>query len=66
MGAAVKGGGAVGRGPKNRVTSSPSMKTGKVVMAAKGGAINQHKQMAMGKAPKKGKVRRMRMGGYCG
>ena len=68
MGAAVKGGGAVGRGPKNRMVSEPSMKTGKVVMAAKGGAINQHKRMAMGEmVAKKGKkVRKMKMGGYCG
>ncbi len=48
MGAAIKGGGAVGSGPKNKVVSEPSMKTGKVVMASKGGAINQHKEMAMG------------------
>jgi hypothetical protein len=57
MGCAVKGGGAVGSGPKNRSVSKPSMKTGKVVMAKKGGAINRHKLMAMG--------RKMSKGGMC-
>ena len=77
MGAAVRGGGAVGKGPKNHMVSEPSMKTGKVVMAAKGGAINQHKEMAMGmmgggmaRGYKKGgkvkKVKKMRYGGSCG
>ncbi len=54
------------------------MKTGKVVMASKGGAINQHKEMAMGmmgggmaRGYKKGgmakkKVKKMRYGGSCG
>jgi hypothetical protein len=80
MGAAVRGGGAVGSGPKNKMVSEPSMKTGKVVMASKGGAINQHKEMAMGMmgggmmnrykkggmAKKKVKVKKMRYGGSCG
>jgi len=80
MGCAVRGGGAVGSGPKNKMLSEPSMKTGKVVMASKGGAINQHKEMAMGmmgggmmnRGYKKGgmakkvKVKKMRMGGSCG
>ena len=48
MGAASRGGGDVSTGPKNKMVSEPSMKTGKVVMAAKGGEINQHKRMAMG------------------
>ena len=48
MGAASRGGGAVSTGPKNKMVSEPSMTTGKVVMAAKGGEINQHKRMAMG------------------
>ena len=48
MGAATKGGGCVGSGPKNKMMSEPSMKTGKVVMAKDGGEINQHKAMAMG------------------
>ena len=79
MGAAVRGGGAVGKGPKNKMLSEPSMKTGKVVMAKDGGEINQHKAMAMGmmgggmaaKGYKKGgmakkKVKKMRYGGSCG
>jgi len=78
MGAAVRGGGAVGSGPKNHMVSEPSKKTPKVVMAAKGGAMNQHKKMAMGMMGggmatgyKKGgmakkKVKKMRYGGSCG
>lgn len=51
MGAATRGGGAVEKGPKNRVLSEPSMKTQPVPMMAKGGeVINQHKRMAMGMA----------------
>jgi hypothetical protein len=78
MGCAVKGGGAVGRGPKNKMISEPSMKTGKVAMMSEGGDINQHKRMAMGmmgggspmRAYKKGgmakkKVKKMRYGGSC-
>lgn len=48
MGAASRGGGAVAKGPKNKVVSEPSMKTPKVLMMAKGGDVNQHKRMAMG------------------
>jgi len=50
MGAASRGGGAVTKGPKNKMLSEPSMKTPKVLMMAKGGDvnINQHKRMAMG------------------
>ena len=106
MGAAVRGGGAVGSGPRNKMVSEPSMKTGKVLMMSKGGqasrqaalglsglygglpnqpkrlskggAINQHKEMAMGmmgggmaRGYKKGgmakkKVKKMRYGGSCG
>lgn len=81
MGAASRGGGAVSSGPKNKMVSEPSMKTGKVVMASKGGAINQHKEMAMGMMgggmmsrgykkggmTKKKKVKKMRYGGTsCG
>jgi hypothetical protein len=100
MGAATKGGGAVGSGPKNRMVSTTSKKTGPVMMAdggmarstglanaaarsgrtmpttgrpamtgqanaaamsgrtmprmKKGGAVNQHKRMAMGKKMRKG------------
>lgn len=77
MGAAVRGGGAVGKGPKNRMVSEPSKKTGKVLMMAMGGDVNQHKAMAMGmmgggmaRGYKKGgkvkKVKKMRYGGSCG
>ena len=79
MGVASRGGGCVGSGPKNKMLSEPSMKAKKVVMAAMGGAINQHKAMAMGmmgggmpmRGYKKGgmakkKVKKMRYGGSCG
>jgi hypothetical protein len=80
MGAATKGGGCVGRGPKNRMVSTPSKKTGPVMMAM-GGDVNQHKAMAMGMMgggmpagykkggmakKKKMKVKKMRYGGSCG
>lgn len=78
MGAATRGGGAVGSGPKNKMVSEPSMKTGKVLMMKDGGDVNQHKRMAMGmmgggmaRGYKKGgmakkKVKKMRYGGSCG
>lgn len=47
MGCATRGGGAVESGPKNRMISETSKRTGPVMMA-KGGAVNQHKRMAMG------------------
>ena len=47
MGCATRGGGAVMSGPKNRVMSETSKTTGPVMMK-KGGAVNQHKRMAMG------------------
>lgn len=47
MGAATRGGGCVESGPKNRMVSEPSKKTGPVMMK-NGGAVNQHKRMAMG------------------
>jgi hypothetical protein len=47
MGCATRGGGAVESGPRNRMISEPSMKSGPVMMK-KGGAVNQHKRMAMG------------------
>ena len=50
MGAATRGGGAVEKGPKNRMLSQPSMKTGVPMMAKGGEVINQHKRMAMGMA----------------
>jgi len=48
MGAATRGGGAVGTGPANKMISEPSKKTGPVMMAKGGEAINEHKRMAMG------------------
>ena len=76
MGAAVRGGGAVGSGPRNKMVSEPSMKTGKVPMMKDGGDVNQHKRMAMGMMAggmaKKGKkymgggmVKGYRKGGMC-
>lgn len=59
MGCATRGGGAVESGAKNRMISKTSETTGPVMMA-KGGAVNQHKQMAMGK-----KVKGYRKGGMC-
>lgn len=47
MGAATRGGGCVESGPKNKMVSKVNMKS-KVPMMAKGGAVNQHKMMAMG------------------
>ena len=48
MGCATRGGGAVESGAKNRVISETSKTTGPVMMKT-GGAVNQHKRMAMGK-----------------
>ena len=75
MGCAVRGGGAVESGPKNRMMSETSKTTGPVMMK-KGGAVNQHKRMAMGMMAggmaKKGKkymgggmVKGYRKGGMC-
>lgn len=47
MGAATQGGGAVSSGSRNKMQSTPSKSTG-IPMLAKGGAVNQHKRMAMG------------------
>ena len=74
MGVAARGGGCVESGPRNKILSEPSMKAKKVVMAAMGGAINQHKAMAMGMMgggsvrgyKKGGKIKKMRKGGSCG
>jgi hypothetical protein len=59
MGCATRGGGAVMSGPANKMVSETSKTTGPVMMAT-GGAINQHKRMAMGK-----KVKGYRKGGMC-
>lgn len=60
MGCATRGGGAVESGPANKMVSETSKKTGPVMMS-KGGAINQHKRMAMGG----GMVKGYRKGGMC-
>lgn len=59
MGCATRGGGAVEKGAKNKVMSETSKTTGPVMMKT-GGAVNQHKRMAMGK-----KVKGYRKGGMC-
>ena len=53
MGCATRGGGAVEKGPKNKMLSEPSTKTGIPMMAKGGEVINEHKLLAMGKKPKK-------------
>jgi hypothetical protein len=47
MGAAIKGGGAVESGPRNKMLSKTSKTSGPLMMKD-GGAVNQHKKMAMG------------------
>lgn len=68
MGCATRGGGAVMSGPKNRVMSETNKTTGPVMMK-KGGAVNQHKRMAMGEKVKGymggGMVKGYRKGGMC-
>ena len=63
MGCATRGGGAVESGPKNKMVSKTSTKTGPVLMA-KGGAVNQHKRMAMGMMGG-GLVKGYKKGGMC-
>jgi hypothetical protein len=48
MGAATKGGGCVEKGPKNRMVSETSKKTGPVMMKKGGMAVSPRKKMAMG------------------
>jgi hypothetical protein len=66
MGCATRGGGAVESGPKNRMISETSKKTGPVMMKD-GGVVKPHKMMAMGKKPKKmmggGMMKGYKMGG---
>ena len=66
MGCATRGGGAVESGPKNRMISETSKKTGPVMMKD-GGVVKPHKMMAMGKKPKKmmggGMMKGYNMGG---
>jgi hypothetical protein len=67
MGCATRGGGAVMSGPKNHMVSETSKKTGPVMMK-KGGAVNQHKRMAMGKTKGMmggGMVKGYKKGGMC-
>jgi hypothetical protein len=68
MGCATRGGGAVESGPRNKMISKTSDKTGPVMMK-NGGAVNQHKRMAMGKKVKGymggGAVKGYRKGGMC-
>jgi hypothetical protein len=60
MGAATKGGGAVGTGPRNRMMDMKSQTTGPIMMK-NGGAVNQHKKMAMGEKL----VKKYKKGGMC-
>jgi len=65
MGCATRGGGAVGSGPANKMISETSKTSGPVLMK-KGGAVNQHKRMAMGKKMMGGgMVKGYRKGGMC-
>jgi hypothetical protein len=65
MGAATKGGGCVESGPRNKMMSKTSNKTGPVMMK-NGGAVNQHKKMAMGKKMMGGgMVKGYKKGGMC-
>lgn len=50
MGVATKGGGAVSSGPANKTLNNPASESTGVPMLAKGGAVNQHKRMAMGES----------------
>lgn len=47
MGAASRGGGAVSKGPKNKMISEPSKSTGRVLMMAKGGAVQKFRKGGM-------------------
>lgn len=72
MGSATKGGGCVEKGPKNKMISETSKKTGPAFMAT-GGEVSPRKRMAMGmksggcatKMKKGGKVMKMNKGGKC-
>jgi hypothetical protein len=52
MGAATRGGGCVGTGPRNKVESKPSRKVGDPVMMNKGGDVKK-KMAGDEKAPEK-------------
>ncbi len=65
MGAATKGGGCVESGPRNKMLSKTSKTSGPVMMK-NGGAVNQHKKMAMGKKMMGGgMVKGYKKGGMC-
>lgn len=65
MGAATKGGGCVESGPRNKMMSKTSNTSGPVMMK-NGGAVNQHKKMAMGKKMMGGgMVKGYKKGGAC-
>ena len=65
MGAATKGGGCVESGPRNKMMSKTSKTSGPVMMK-NGGAVNQHKKMAMGKKMMGGgTVKGYKKGGMC-
>jgi hypothetical protein len=65
MGAATKGGGCVESGPRNKMLSKTSNTSGPVMMK-NGGAVNQHKKMAMGKKMMGGgMVKGYKKGGMC-
>jgi hypothetical protein len=65
MGAATKGGGCVESGPRNKMMSKTSKTSGPVMMK-NGGAVNQHKKMAMGKKMMGGgMVKGYKKGGMC-
>lgn len=65
MGAATKGGGCVESGPRNKMMSKTSNTSGPVMMKT-GGAVNQHKRMAMGKKMMGGgMVKGYKKGGAC-
>ena len=74
MGCAMRGGGAVESGPRNKMVSETSKKTGPVMMKKGGmankGNINEHKRMAMGKKivgkMGGGMIKGYRKGGACG
>ena len=62
MGIATKGGGCVGSGPRNKMVSETSKKSGPVMMAEGGEAINEYKRMAMGEKLGKAMGQGMAMG----
>ena len=64
MGCATRGGGAVESGPKNRMVSKTSMKSGPVLMKKGGMAVSPRKKMAMGMMGG-GMMKGYKKGGMC-